>query len=365
MPPLPSLTVLHYVGCDDDRGGIVSVVRALSHEGLFAQVLGVNAGFRAERGSLPPTLELPRMRGEGIGWWNFGNALRVAWVVRRWLRAEPGRIFHGRSRTGLLVALWLRFWGERAVVVSVHCLGRQRWFYSAAAAVLGPRLVWLGPAMKRHYRLSDTSWTGCVPDCVVPGEFGIRSIGDRRDGRVCIGCVGGLVEVKRWDLVLRALSLLPRAIPIFVIHAGGEDGSPESADCARELRRIAVELGIADRVEWRGLVRNMAEFYAEIDVLLVASHWEASSVAALEAISCGVPVLASDGAGTRDLVETARAGWLFPADDPAALAETIAGLLRGAAVREFRIDPENLRPFSAAVVARQWVEIYRQCLSVR
>ena len=72
----------------------------------------------------------PWIYGERISLGNFWCARSVALAVRRWLQAEPGRVFHGHSRAGLLVGLWLRLLGERRVVVSVHCYGRQRWLPS-------------------------------------------------------------------------------------------------------------------------------------------------------------------------------------------------------------------------------------------
>src|SRR5687767_10141925 len=68
----PHRTVLHYLGSDDDRGGIVSIVRALVPYDAFRCVLGVNRGCRQERQPPLPTLELPRLKGESIGvqtWW--------------------------------------------------------------------------------------------------------------------------------------------------------------------------------------------------------------------------------------------------------------------------------------------------------
>ena len=64
--------------------------------------------------------------------------------------------------------------------------------------------------------------------------------------------LGALVPVKRWELVLQALARLPAAAPVSVIHAGGEDGSPESAAYAGVLRRQAAANGVATRIEWRG-----------------------------------------------------------------------------------------------------------------
>ena len=351
-------TVLHYVGGDDDRGGIVSVVRALAGAGRFACLLGVNPGFQSRRAPPLPVLELPRVTGESIGWRTMWQARAVARAAREWLRAEPDRVFHGRSRAGLLAALWLEWMGERRVVASVHCLGRQRWFYRWAAGRLRPRLVWLGPAMKGYYGVGDASWAGCVPDCVVFAETRARPV--RAKAEVRCGCVGTLVPVKQWELVLRALARVPAAVSLRMIHAGAEDGTRASADYAAYLKKLADELGVAARVEWRGQVDDMAGFFSDVDCVVVAARREASSVAALEAAAAGMPVLASDAAGTRDLVETAGCGGLFRADDADDLAAKLQQLAAGGAFSCPDPARERLQPFSAPAVARQWEEIYAQ-----
>ena len=83
----------------------------------------------------------------------------MAWRLRFAL-TRGRRIFHGHSRAGLLVGLWLRLFGGERVVVSVHCHGRQKWFYRWAALVLGERMVWLTPAMKAHYDVGARTWAG-------------------------------------------------------------------------------------------------------------------------------------------------------------------------------------------------------------
>jgi len=104
--------VLHYIGYDDDRGGIVSMIRALAATGRVRCVLGVNPGCVQHQ--VPPleTMAFARVAGEAIGPLNFFRASFVAGQVRAWLRADKSRVFHGHSRAGLLVGLWLSLWGE-------------------------------------------------------------------------------------------------------------------------------------------------------------------------------------------------------------------------------------------------------------
>jgi hypothetical protein len=213
--------VLHYVGYDDDRGGLVAVVRALATAGRFRSLLGVNPGCVQHSVPPLPVMELPRIAGETINLRNLLRARMVAQRARVWLREAEGRVFHGHSRAGLLVALWLHRWGERRVVVSVHCYGRQRWFYRFAHRRFGPRLLWYSPAMKRHYELTDLSWNGCMPNGLDASLPPAMHRGPGPEGVLRLGGAGAMVAWKRWDLVLAALDRLPVTAKVRFIHIGG------------------------------------------------------------------------------------------------------------------------------------------------
>ncbi len=357
-----NVEALQYVGYARETGGILAVVRALAGTGEFRCVLGVGPGFRPKQPPLP-ALELPALAPEEIGFASFRRARAVAEAIRPWLNARH-RVFHGRSRAGLLVAFWLRLLGERRVVATVHCLGRQRWFYRTMGSLLRDRLYWLGPAMKRYYGVpvdASDPWAQCLPDCVPLGAVA-SVLPVRHRSATIFGCVGACVPVKNWELVLRAAAEIPREMPIRFVHAGGEDDTAASAAYAGELRRIQAELGLAGRFEWRGHVEDLSAFWREIDCLIVASRWEAFSMAALEAAAAGVPVLAPDASGTADLVASGG-GWLFPADSAAGLATTMARLVGTGELGRWQRDERLLARFLAPTVAAQHRRVYQQLLA--
>ena len=362
MPAGAKQIVLHYTGYTVDDGGILAVIRALAAAGGFASILGVSAAF-VQRGQ--PRLAVwrgPSVAGERVGPLNLWRTLRVALRVRRWLRRGGRRIFYGHSRAGLLVALWLVLLGERRVVATVHVFGRQRWFYRRAAGVLGPRLFWLGPAMKHYYGVGSGTWSGCLPDCVPRSAVRARKTRAATQP-VIFGCAGGLVPVKQWELVIEALARVPKAVPLRVVHVGAPDPGAGSAGYAARLRRRCDELGVAWRFEWRGATGDMDSFLDEIDCLIVASSREASSVAALEAVAASVPVLASAASGTRDLVDRCAGGWLFAADSAEALSRRMSELACGPELAAWRRDEAGLQEFLAAASAEAHLAVYRDALA--
>lgn len=351
--------MLHYVGYDDDRGGLIAVVRALAAAGRFRSVLGVNPGC-VQHSSPPLTaMELPRIQGETINLHSLLRARMVAQAVRVWLREKEARVFHGHSRAGLLVALWLHQLGEKRVVVSVHCYGRQRWFYRLAHRRFGSQLLWYSPAMKRHYGLKDASWSGCMPNGLNASLPAVMRRGPGAEVGLRLGGAGALVGWKRWDLVLEALARLPPETKVRLIHIGGALDTPESRACERDLRAQTEKLGLSHRVEWRGWQPSSARLLAEVDAVVVPSDGEPFSMIALEAMFAGVPVIATRGGGPEDFILEGVNGWLVPQGDAAALAARMEALMHPAAWSGLRVVPEHLRKFSMTeTLAARWAEIY-------
>ncbi|MDI1247858.1 MAG: glycosyltransferase [Lacunisphaera sp.] len=353
------MTVLHYTGATDDQGGIAAVIRNLAAAERFRCVLGVSAGFVRRDASGMDVLELPALATEEIGPANLLRARPVARAVQAWLRADATRVFHGHSRAGLLVGLWLHWFGERRVVVSVHCYGRQRWFYRWAARQLASRLYWLTPAMKRHYGCADRTWAGCMPDGLTAPLPAAMRRGPAEGQVLRLGGAGALVHWKRWDLVLAALARLPADSKVRFTHIGEKLATPESHACAEALRAQTAQLGLADRVQWSGWQPGSAGLLGEVDAIVVPSDREPFSMIALEAMFAGVPVIATRGGGPEDFIIDGKNGWLVPAGDAAALAQQFQQCLDPAAWRSLRLSPEHLRKFSATeTLAARWAEIY-------
>lgn len=351
MPSGADITVLHYTGYALPGGGIETVVRALAQEGRFRCVLGVAPAYPEAAAGALPLWRGPQVLGESITPWNALRAARVALAVRGWLRGSPGRVFHGHSRAGLLVGCWLRLFGAGPAVVSVHCYGSQRWFYRGVLRLLGDRLFWLSPAMRNYYGARGRDWDQCIPGGVtLAPDF-------RRDAaaadRLHLGGIGALTRWKRWDRILSAIAALPEAARhrVRFSHIGGGDEAYRS-----ELIRLADRLGLGEQVAFRGIEPGPAKLLGEIDALVVAAEREPFSMAMLEALAAGVPVIAADDGGAVDVVRDGVNGWLYAAADPLALNARLAAWL----AEPPRFDRQAIRRSTvlAETVARRWSDVY-------
>ncbi|MBB5628032.1 glycosyltransferase [Sphaerisporangium krabiense] len=139
--------------------------------------------------------------------------------------------------------------------------------------------------------------------------------------------IGRLVPRKGVQTIIEALRLIPDAE---LIVAGGPpaaelDGDPEVA----RLRRAAGEAGVAGRVRFTGQVSHekVPALMRSCDVAVCVPWYEPFGMVALEAMACGLPVVASDVGGHRETVADGRTGTLVPPRDPRALAAAVNTLL--------------------------------------
>lgn len=199
--------------------------------------------------------------------------------------------------------------------------------------------------------------TSVIPSAVDPAS--LRTARDRQairrelgvpDDCLCLLCLAALVKRKGIDVLLEAVSRVDA--PLRVLLAGdGEQRDALEAQCR------ALEL--ADRVRFLGRREDKPELLAACDALVLPSRREGLGVAALEAMACGLPVVASHVGGLAELVGDGETGLLVAPEDPAALATAIARLEKDAELRE-RLGSAGRRRVEEGHLPEQMCEAYEQ-----
>ncbi|HEX8502422.1 MAG TPA: glycosyltransferase family 4 protein [Pyrinomonadaceae bacterium] len=151
-----------------------------------------------------------------------------------------------------------------------------------------------------------------------------------------VGIVGELSALKGQEEFVRAAAVVAgRSGGRVEFVIAGEDsarGRPRRA----LMERLVTELNLDGRVRLLGQVgeEEMPRLMASLDVFVSASHSEAFGVAMVEALACGVPVVATATDGAREIVEEGVTGLLVPVGDVNALASSISSLLEDEARRK-------------------------------
>lgn len=255
------------------------------------------------------------------------------WVrLNRWLRRERPDVLH----THLPHATWMARGSRllapvRVVVDTVHTAatgpGTRRmvyrwtgWLADCVTAVsCGVADAYVGAGMVRADRMTVLpngieleGWEpGTRKECGLKDEF--------------VWCaVGRLERVKKYGALLRAMAGLPETARLMIAGSGAEEVA---------LRALAEELGVAGRVRFLGFQADVRPRLQAADGFVLSSLWEGLPVSLLEAGACGLPAVATDVAGVREVVADGETGFVAAADD--------VDSLRRAMLRLMQMRPEN------------------------
>jgi D-inositol-3-phosphate glycosyltransferase len=166
-----------------------------------------------------------------------------------------------------------------------------------------------------------------VPRGVDTAAFRPEGPAAERNGRPRLLCVTPLAEDQGLDTVVRALADVPEAE--LVIAGGPEPARLRSDKVYRGLAKLAREVGVRDRILWHGPVSaaGLPALLRSADLLVdMASHEPETSVT-LEAMACGIPVVAAAVDSHKDTVVDGITGVLVPPGEPGLLARRLRRLL--------------------------------------
>lgn len=185
-----------------------------------------------------------------------------------------------------------------------------------------------------HARLLRRIYNGIEPDtCDLSAESESGDI-----GTIAAGFVGRLVPGKGLDVLIRAVAQARKHVSVTLAVAG--DGSERN-----RLSAIAQDAGVKDHVQFLGMVDDGKKFWRQCDIAIVPSDtWiESFCMAALEAMACGKPVVATRIGALPEVVLHGVTGTLVPPGDVDALARAIISYAR---------RPSMLRDHASAARSR-------------
>lgn len=158
--------------------------------------------------------------------------------------------------------------------------------------------------------------------------------------------VASLLPLKGHKDLLEAWARVVRSHPLAKLLCVGPDGGEQE-----RLRQQVVRLGLADHIVFAGARRDVVSLVKGADLAIQASRDEGMSVALLEYMACGKPIVATDVGGTREAIKDGVTGLLVPCADPGGLADAILRMVgeqaltagMGADRRRYSMEWQSLR----------------------
>jgi glycosyltransferase involved in cell wall biosynthesis len=312
--------VLHVI-TEMGSGGAETLVAGMALAGDsvgWESAVASGGGHRADallaHGVPTFSVPVPRRRASGV--------LRAARETRSAVRLFAPDVVLAHNVSASVVAR-LAIVGLRMPMVTVfHGVARPD--YPAAARILrrtSRRVVAVADAAADGLRAQGLADPVVVPNAVFPQPPSRDRAAVRRelglDERVPVAlCAARLEPQKRHEVLLSAWTLLDDAV---LLLAG--DGSRRAALSAR-----CAALGLTDRVRFLGNRDDVPDLLAAADLTVLTSDWEGMPIAVLESMAAGLPVVASDVDGVREVLADGG-GLLVPPGDAVATAEALCALL--------------------------------------
>ena len=180
----------------------------------------------------------------------------------------------------------------------------------------------------------------------------------RKADDILIGTVGRLVPVKNQMVLIDAFSkLCNQDFNIKLIIVG--DGP-----LRHQLQTVAKDTGCADRIEFLGRRSDVPEIMRAMDIFVLSSYSEGMSNTILEAMSSGLPVVATAVGGNPELVLNGKTGLLVPTNDPEKLERALCLLIRHEEMRKemgMRGRERVKKYFSLRGMIDNYEKLYLQC----
>jgi glycosyltransferase involved in cell wall biosynthesis len=163
----------------------------------------------------------------------------------------------------------------------------------------------------------DAARVVAIPASIDESRFQPREIAPTWDAIT----VGELIPTKRIADLIDAAAVLAAEWPELRIAIAG------TGPLLDELQDRARRLGVESQVEFLGFREDITELYARSRVFVLPSRYEGLSIAMLEAMASGLPVVISDVGEARDVVRHGEHGFLYPPGDVATLSQRLSQLL--------------------------------------
>ena len=169
--------------------------------------------------------------------------------------------------------------------------------------------------------------------------------------------VSNFRPVKRVDDVIRVFARVRKEIPAVLVMVG--DGVEQS-----NAQYLVEELGLTDAVFFVGMVETVENYLSVADLMLLPSTTESFGLAALEAMACGVPVVATDVGGFPELISEGETGHLYPVGDVEAMIGGALDILAAENLEEFRSNAQQRAAdhYSAEQIAPLYEAFYEEII---
>lgn len=334
------MRIMHVTQC---LGGVETYLRSFHSYGAFdgfkVRVLVVpgECTLADEWRSAGGTVEVVAMRRE-VGLMADIQAMRCLWRLLRKHRPDVVHLHSSKAGAiGRAVAFGCKLLGQRmAVVYTPHAyyylalVGWRRWLFLQIEKMLAgfTDLLLATSPSEGQRSLVDVGY-GRARVCAVANgvalcEQSIRTRGENVGLKIIF--VGRICHQKNVELLVRVISAFRGQLGVHFLIVGVGHYREDRQVLDDLLLRESVDMEMVEIIPWLNHA-SVQELFANSDICVVTSRYESFGYVAAEAGAAGLPVVATDVDGLKDVVEDAVTGFLVDGEDCAAFVDRLRTLI--------------------------------------
>lgn len=349
-----------------EHGHKVTVIFLYDKEGLQA---------KWQAASPFPIISLGAFQGRGKGIRNIPPLMKGLFSLWKFLRSEKVDIIETFTHDSSMVALPIAWLARVPVRIATHhgvIEGVSHWRESVHAWMVNHNIAQkLVAVSKKMYHASLRE--GVHPERIVTILNGIRPLPIENRSRLEVRkeagmdvndavliSVGRLVYAKAHEVIIASMPAVLKEFPNAKVEIVGE--GPLRADLQSQIER----LGLSNSVKLLGQSDDVASRLANADVFILSSRSEGLPIALLEAMSAGLPCVATKVEGVDEVLVEGEHGLVVPIENPEALAKAILQLLRDPEARSRMGEAARLHVsenYTVDRMCRQYLDLMLSCLN--
>ena len=382
------LQLIYSFDIEGSGGGVARFASELSHT-LDRELFEVSIGGLWDTGKETEREHMHELNSVGIttftgATWDEKNPYLALWKSYLGLKAAINRskidIVHSHSEFSDIVSMMLKFYpGAPKFIRTLHngypIEWRKRYFRRIILSyILYPLLFNKEVGVAQHVVMNmNRRWLSKILNhnaILIHNAINItkfsktKHLSDKSkldmgipNDAFIIGSIGRLRIEKGYDTLLEAAAKViqqtNQSIKFILVGMGELDET---------LKLQAKRLNISDHVIFTGPRTDIEFLLSGMDLFISSSYWEGFSTAVLEAMAAGVPILATDIPGNRELIEPGINGWLVDPHNPEALTQEIINHIIIPEETKLKIIEQEQKvahKYSIDAVAKQYQTLYQ------
>jgi glycosyltransferase involved in cell wall biosynthesis len=296
-----------------------------------------------------------------IGHASRWNPLLGAWKAWKFCRANGIQIYHSHLKSGLIFGAFVGI--PRLTTHHNSITKAPLWVYRLFNLIVD-QYVGISESCGRLLNLYTGRPVEVIRNGIDLSKFTASVRNPRETDIIRPISVGRIFPQKNYPLLVSAIALLPsKARKRIHLAIAGEGSGEAMADLQRQISAA----GLGDCITLLGNRNDVPALLEGADLLLMSSAWEGFPIALLEATASGLPFVATDVGGCREVADLCGNGVLVTPGDPQALADAIADLIDNPATLQklSKAAVESAANLSIEVAADAHLDLYRRLLAQR